>query len=219
LKTETDETRALYQRLLAELKAKHPTHLKLLLEPLKRAAAKPKAQRDADMLRGVVAAANEVLAAVDTTELAVYLARKSPEEGPGAAQKKTDMDERKGAVAEALAAKCGALLDLQTAADAAASSPDVGADFEAAFAELRRWVDPAADPTHAVLLSQREAAAGWPALALRALDKVAAPEDKPAAREVLEQRAALFERLGWAHWARTERTRINHAFPPAYPPF
>ena len=53
----------------------------------------------------------------------------------------------------------------------------------------------------------------------RALDKAAAPEDKPAAKEVLQLRAELFERLGWAHWARQERSRIKDCFPAAYPLF
>ena len=55
--------------------------------------------------------------------------------------------------------------------------------------------------------------------ACRALDKVAAPEDKPPTKEVLQLRADLFERLGWAHWARQEASRIKDAFPAAYPLF
>jgi hypothetical protein len=55
--------------------------------------------------------------------------------------------------------------------------------------------------------------------ACRALEKLAAPEDKPPAREVLQLRAELFGRLGWAHWARQEASRINDAFPAAYPLF
>ena len=55
--------------------------------------------------------------------------------------------------------------------------------------------------------------------ACRALDKVAAPEDKPPAKEVLQLRKELFERMGWAHWARQEASRIKEAFPAAYPLF
>lgn len=53
----------------------------------------------------------------------------------------------------------------------------------------------------------------------RALDKVVNPDDKPAAKEVLQLRAELFERLGWAHWARQEQSRIKDHFPGAYPLF
>jgi tripeptidyl-peptidase II len=53
----------------------------------------------------------------------------------------------------------------------------------------------------------------------RALDKLAAPEDKPASREVLEYRAELLKELGWDHWYRNELSRIKDLFPPAYPLF
>lgn len=73
-----------------------------------------------------------------------------------------DMDERKAALIDALAAKCGALLELATAeagagaeggataGDAvapapAAAAPSSAAAFESAFKELRKWVDTAAD--------------------------------------------------------------------------
>jgi hypothetical protein len=49
--------------------------------------------------------------------------------------------------------------------------------------------------------------------------QAAAPEDKPAPREVLELRADLLRRLGWAHWERQQQRRIAAAFPPAYPLF
>ena len=57
------------------------------------------------------------------------------------------------------------------------------------------------------------------ACSCRALEKAAAPEDKPPAREVLQLRVELYDRLGWAHWARQERSRIKDAFPAAYPLF
>jgi hypothetical protein len=79
-----------------------------------------------------------------------------------------EMDERKAALVEALAAKCAALLELHQleeaaapapaapAADAAAAPQEEAAEplpselptqaaFEAAFSELRKWVDTAAD--------------------------------------------------------------------------
>lgn len=55
----------------------------------------------------------------------------------------------------------------------------------------------------------------------RALDKLAAPEDKAGAgsREVLDYRAALLEKLGWSHWHRHETSRLKDLFPPSYPLF
>lgn len=219
----SEEDRAAYDALLARLLAAHPGHLPLLREPLRRAMAPPAAGRSAEARRGIVAAADAVLAAVDATELAVHVAQKCPEEGAGAAARAKEMEERRAAVVEALAAKCAALLDLEEEEAAGPGGGGEGAaegGFDAAFAELRRWADPAAEGKHAVLLARREARAGRVAGAVRALEKAANPEDKPAAREVLEQRKALFERLGWAHWARAEEARIRRAFPPAQrPPF
>ncbi len=187
-------------------------------------------------------AADAVVAAIDQAALAIFLAQKCGEEGPGAAARKkggtggeggarrcrqatglgrsklqaavqhgalltcapqpkqhtscrcsslciqAEMEERKAALIEALAAKCGALLELQTvggkastaagadkpstaagalaaaaggeappASGAAAAPGDAGTGasvagdaagagaFEAAFRELRKWVDTAAD--------------------------------------------------------------------------
>jgi hypothetical protein len=44
-------------------------------------------------------------------------------------------------------------------------------------------------------------------------------EDKATSREVIELRAELFGRLGWAHWQRAESRRVMEAFPPAHPLF
>lgn len=53
----------------------------------------------------------------------------------------------------------------------------------------------------------------------RALDKLAAPEDKAGSREVLDYRAGLLQQLGWAHWHRHETSRLKDLFPPSYPLF
>lgn len=61
----------------------------------------------------IVAAADAVVAAMDVPALATYIAQKSPEEGPGAAKRKKEMDERKAALVEALEKKATALLETQ----------------------------------------------------------------------------------------------------------
>lgn len=88
--------------------------------------------------------------------------------------------------------------------------------------ELRKWVDPAADTKYALLHARREARAGRLAGALKALDKATSAGDDGSSKDALEcgkLRAVLFERLGWAHWARQETSRIKDAFPPSYPLF
>lgn len=126
-----------------------------------------------------------------------------------------EMDERKAAVIDALAAKCQALMDLEAAQNLASDvSP-----FDTTFEELRKWVDPAAESAHALLLSKKEVRAGRLAAAYKALDKAASAEDKPAPRDVLELRAGLLSKLGWEHWKSYEEGKIRKSFPPAYPPF
>lgn len=215
IKTDTEEGQTAYKKLFDELLSKYPSHLPLLREPLKRLGGKSGVERDCVVLDKIIAAADAVLGAVDTTELAVFLAAKCPEEGEGAAEKKKEMDEKKGAVVEALAAKCTALLDKENVSSISEENKkESGDSFEAAYAQLRRWVDPAADAAHCTLASRREARAGRTALALRALDKAANPEDKPAGKEVLEKREELMRALGWEHWAGVESARKRFAFPP-----
>eukprot|EP00951_Prasinocladus_malaysianus_P026506 scaffold235531_cov34-Prasinocladus_malaysianus.AAC.1 len=63
----------------------------------------------------VVAAADEVVAAIDEAELAAFVARKchSDDSSPEAAAVKKEMEEKKSALIDALACKCTALLDLE----------------------------------------------------------------------------------------------------------
>ncbi len=64
----------------------------------------------------VVEAADAVIAAIDETALAKLLARKTPEEGPGAAARKKEAEEQKAALLDALEKKASALLELHPTA-------------------------------------------------------------------------------------------------------
>ncbi|KAL0038695.1 hypothetical protein WJX79_003623 [Trebouxia sp. C0005] len=88
--------------------------------------------------------------------------------------------------------------------------------FMAAFQELRKWVD-TSEAQYAILHANYEAAQKRPALAIKTLSK--ASEDKAPAREVLELKAQIFEKLGWQHWHRHELSCIRLLFPTAYPLF
>lgn len=55
-------------------------------------------------------AADEVVGAVDQAALALFVAQKSPEEGPGAAKKKKVMGDTKAGLIDALEKKTQALL-------------------------------------------------------------------------------------------------------------
>ena len=206
MKTDTEEAQAAYSRLLIELNEKYKNHLPLLREPLKRLSTKPAPERATpETVSAIISAADTVLAAIDTTELAVFIAAKCPDESEGAAERKKEMDEKKSAVVEALAAKCSGLLEKEDSKDCD--------EFEACYAQLRRWVDPVADASHAPLAAKREERAGRTALALKALEKSVNPDDKPATKEVLERREELLRALGWEHWAYMEKMKKRMAFP------
>jgi tripeptidyl-peptidase-2 len=206
MKTDTAETQSMYAELLKELNKKYTTHLPLLREPLKRLSSKPATDRATpETVSAIISAADTVLKAIDTTELAVFIAAKCPDESEGAAERKKEMDEEKSAVVEALAAKCSALLDKQGSTDSD--------EFETCYAQLRRWVDPVADASHAPLAAKREERAGRTALALKAMEKAVNPDDKPATKEVLERREELLRALGWEHWAYMEKSKKRMAFP------
>lgn len=88
-------------------------------------------------MQEIIAAAEAVVAAVDHTALAKHLARKTPEEGPGAAERKKRADEQRGALVEALEKKASALLELNPTepGNAPAESPDAS-DLQVRFHAL-----------------------------------------------------------------------------------
>lgn len=78
------------------------------------------------LLQDIIRAADAVIAAVDQTALARHVARKTPEEGPGAKDRKRQADEQKAALVDALEKKASALLEMHPAeaGDASAGLPD-----------------------------------------------------------------------------------------------
>ncbi len=72
------------------------------------------------LVQDIVKAADAVIAAVDQMALAKHVARKTPEEGPGAKERKKQADEQKAALVDALKEKASALLEMHPAEPAAA---------------------------------------------------------------------------------------------------
>ena len=77
-------------------------------------------------MQDIVKAADAVIAAVDQTALARHVARKTPEEGAGAKERKKQAEEQKAALVDALEKKASALLEMHPAepGDASAGPPD-----------------------------------------------------------------------------------------------
>ncbi len=201
----------LFEKLLAEVLAEHPGHLPALLEDLKRADK----HREKDM-RAVVAAADRVVAAIDTRALAEHFGTNIDPDDTEAAKLRKEMDERKAALCTALHLKARALYDLagkeEPGSDARATADTA---FEAAFGELEKWTDTTADD-YVALHIDRLTRIGRPGQALKLLNKRIA-DGKPD-RKLFEQRITLFEKLGWEHWQRYEQAWLLIRFPRDYPP-
>ncbi|CAI5948872.1 unnamed protein product [Closterium sp. NIES-65] len=105
--------------LAQQLKEEYPNHLPLLLEVL-RFYDDPK-MRPTSLLK-VVEAADAVVASIDRTALAVFLAMKCEPEGQNAQAEKKEKDAQRDALIEALHKKALALGDLQSPFPAAAPS-------------------------------------------------------------------------------------------------
>ncbi|CAI5460078.1 unnamed protein product [Closterium sp. Yama58-4] len=105
--------------LVQQLKEEYPNHLPLLLEVL-RFYDDPK-MRPTSLLK-VVEAADAVVASIDRTALAVFLAMKCEPEGPNAQAEKKEKEAQRDALVEALHKKALALGDLQSPFSAAPSA-------------------------------------------------------------------------------------------------
>jgi len=215
IKLESPEKESAYSDLLAELKTEFSSHLPLLLSALKKLDGLDKDKRRSK-LPEIVIAADAVVAAIDTTALACFLAQKCPEEGEGAEKKKKEMSEQKSALVEALEKKLTALLDMgEASGDQECSTAPEDGDVEKAFRELRKWVD-TTEVAYAQLHARYEARAGRYGEAVKALDKIIASDDKPTPREVFEMKIDCFKALGWTHWEARERATLHVNYPPDY---
>lgn len=81
-KIETPENWSEYTDLLKQLKSEHGRLLPLLSAALAKLESLSDEERQS-RLEDIVAAANDVIKAIDTTELACFLAEKCPEDGKG----------------------------------------------------------------------------------------------------------------------------------------
>ncbi|KAG2453913.1 hypothetical protein HYH02_002116 [Chlamydomonas schloesseri] len=163
---------ALYDKLLSELTSAHPGHLPLLTEHLKKLDGREAAVRNtAAGLAAVVAAADAVIGAVDAAALAAFYGVKGGDDTPEYRRTKKDMDERKGALVDALARKATALMEAEELVAEEQKKQEKGAAAAPAAAEAK----PEAQEGEA---APQE---GEPAAAVPAEVTAAAPEVKPAA--------------------------------------
>ncbi|GMH33052.1 hypothetical protein BSKO_00886 [Bryopsis sp. KO-2023] len=196
-----------YSALLAELKKDFPNHIPLLSAALKKLDTLKEEDRKG-RLSDIVKAADEVVSAIDQTELAVFLARKTPEEGKEASQRSKEMSKKETAIIDALKAKATALLDMEA---------ENQADVEKVIVELGKWVN-ISDAPHAILHAKREAQAGRLAEAIKSLDSALASDDRTKSldKKLWKLRSEYLGKLGWHHWERQASSILYTNFPPDF---
>jgi len=205
-----EKDRVLFDQLVDEIFGEVPNHLPVLIEQLKRADG---AKRE-EHLPAVVEAADRVIGRIDQTALAAHYGV-NPDPDAGDAAK--EMDEQKATLTDALFRKAHALFDLAGEAPVNGSGDRTSAEaFEAAWSDLRRWVDTTSG-RYLELHIERERRAGRLAAALKLLDgKIKGDSTN---RRLYEQRIELLDELGWTHWKEYEEIRQLIRFPRDYPPF
>jgi len=208
---------ALFDQVAAEVLAEYPNFLPVLVEQLMRADGQ---DRDKN-LPVVVAAADRVIAQIDTAKLAAHYGVKLDPDDEAAAKVRAELDRQKAALTEALSRKARALLDqaLQarpTTARADITTKPADEPFEQAFAELAKWVDTTADD-YLLLHIDRERYYGRLGEALKLLNKKLA--DVKPDKKLYTKRAALLGELGWTHWQQYDEKWLLLRFPATYPPF
>jgi tripeptidyl-peptidase-2 len=199
-----DEQTEEFEALAAEILSEWPGHLPVLVAQLKR-VDQDKGKGDAQM---IVAAAERVIAEIDTLELAAHFGVGVDEDDPAAKKLREEMKETREALREVLFRKARALCEVarENEGDEAAREA-----FETAFTDLERWGDPKSDEVFDLKLG-REKLRGRLGVALGMLTERIEDEEKPD-RDLLERRIALLEELGWPHWAESEQRWLLLKFP------
>jgi hypothetical protein len=97
-------------------------------------------KRRKEGLAGVVAAADGVIGVVDTTELALHFGTNVDEADPKAVKHNTEMEDRKKALANALARKARAMIEQRQGGEEGEGTREPSAEeVEAVVKELGKW--------------------------------------------------------------------------------
>ncbi len=168
----------------------------------------------------IVAAADAVIAPIDSAKLAAHFGVRVDTDDPKATSEREKMTKLRDTLVDALYRKGRALgyMDLPEVLEKRPIKDKAAHDkaFEANFAELRRWVD-TAEASYYLLHARRERRMGRPGRALDALNKHL-PWQPPSAEQAAK-RGELYEELGWKHWAAYERQWQMIRFPAEYERF
>ena len=179
-----------FQDLFGSLKAEYPDHLPLLISGLKHYDNK---DRRIDNLDKIIDIANDVVSLIDEKDLAAHFGMSYDKEDAKACKEHKDMEEKKSHLIEALARKARATADNNNG-------------FDDALKHLKKWAD-IDSLKYSILALERDARAErWGSVLklLNGLIKKNGEDTKGGIcpltkKELLERRAAMFDKLGYSH--------------------
>ncbi|KAK3154839.1 hypothetical protein QOZ80_2BG0195730 [Eleusine coracana subsp. coracana] len=217
LKQETDDDKSSWLELVASLKSEYPKYTPLLTKILECVLQKTCDDKISHQ-KEIVAAADEVVASIDTEELAKYLSLNSDPEDEKAEKFKKKMEETRDQLADALYQKGLALAEIESLKSDKSievSSKDV---FEENYKELIKWVDPKS-AKYGTLTVLRERRCGRPGTALKVLSDLIQDESEKSKKKLYDLKIQLVEEMGWTHISTYEKQWMHVRFPPTLPPF
>lgn len=212
-----DEHNSLLERLLKSHHKHLPLHLEKLkgLEEIKDPDAQTALEKEPARLHHIVTAVDEMMEVIDLNALAAHLGRRIDPDDKKAVRTGKEWDKTKDAVIQGLTRKLTALAKINKAHGYV--HEDHRHKVTHAFKALSHWAD-VTEAKHARAVMLYEQAVGHLGLALAALNKEIGEEKAPK-RELLEERADLYELLGWQSWADQERVSLSVKFPKQYSRF
>ena len=180
-----------FEELFESLKTEYPGHLPLLVEMLKKLDGDDKRK---ELLSKIVEAADDIVAAISKDDLASHYGKNLDKEDPKKVKERKDMDEKKGALVDALARKARAQADA-----------DDYEGFDATLQELKEWVDINGNQKYAVLVLAREERAKRHGLVLKLLNELLEKDGEGTKggicpftkKQLLERRAEVLKKLGF----------------------
>ncbi|MCH7990350.1 MAG: tripeptidyl peptidase II, partial [Planctomycetes bacterium] len=216
-KLSAENNDAAFKTKAQELLKEYPNHLPILLAVLHRLDQEKTRKQH---LPEVVAAADNVLAQIDTKKLAAHYGTNVNADNPDEVKLRKTMDEQKSVLVDTLYRK-GRALGYMELPDVIADHPIADPQahdqaFEANFAELRKWVD-TTDQKYFLLHVRRERRKGRYGNALKLLNKYI-PTSAPN-YWYIKKRRDCYEKLGWNHLWDYEKSWLLIRFPGEFQPF
>jgi len=209
-----------FEDLFDKLRKDYNDHIPLLMAGLKYYDQK---EKRSNSLQDVVDIADKILPLIPEQDLAAHFGMSHDKEDPKSCKEHKEWEEKKSFRIEALARKARALSDLNKGSE---DKINEGA-FGDALKELNKWIDIDSDNKYAVLVMEREEMAGRYGTVMKLLNSMLAKDGEttkggicPLSKsDLLEKRAAIFEKLGYTMLVENDKKWRLIAAPKSFMPF